>query len=775
MSNLRSSKRLNLGARPSRSSAKVTSGQASSSSAKGSRNLQSDENAPLSRRVLGEIQNVVADRKPVVVETSSSRRKPFSDRNAPVSAGSSRVSGKSQPSASLILSRLEAIGKSIPSKPSTSTSRRKQRPKQVSRREDPVTTSSSLADTDGASPSQINAADRGIREADPSHDELTRLSAGLDSDDLGYFDVSTLTQNRTGRVVSKTAQRGNRDSESDDKISDVDAIRSNGSSDKENVPPPAALATARALNRPPTRSIANVLGDRDQPTHSTPVSSRHEAAKRKVSRKTFLDDIFLDESNHSSRADSPGVARRAEVLTESAQQLQEYQDRGVNKVMAWKAAGHDEAFKTQQNPFTPGSDADSTTSWPADVERGRDAAEYKGTPSETDEESDFQRLDVNDDDMDEFGFLLAERKVRDRRARPQADEPDYDDFEARLAEDDDSNVFVDLSTEPPVNTTSDDRRLAESAFGRMSSPSPHTRDETSSTAQPSSVVVMGIREAGKAEDTEAYSDEEDDIQNKVESNVSKGRATRASTRTGTKRKVNAAAQIIGGLSASSSPPRKRKANARTAKASRLTSSIPLKRTEKEEIKMLERLAAESSSSPADSSAPSSPRHDRSDKDKVRSSPAKKLRMDELVNELPRSRSKQSNSKANKTGPSKKSTAGAQTSRKGDGKGAARTPATRTSSRGKGKKVIVSASEDENEDEDESPYEELPTKRPRRSTKAQAKGSKGKLQVKPKSSVREDWRSAVTSSQIHSDDSERTKRLKEFRAAEKYQLAVEDVL
>ena len=79
------------------------------------------------------------------------------------------------------------------------------------------------------------------------------------------------------------------------------------------------------------------------------------------------------------------------------------------------------------------------------------------------------------------------------------------------------------------------------------------------------------------------------------------------------------------------------------------------------------------------------------------------------------------------------------------------------------------------DEDESPYEELPTKRPRRSKKPLAKSSKGKVQVKPKSNVREDWRSAVTSSQIHSDDSERTKRLKEFRAAEKYQLAVEDVL
>ncbi|GAC96018.1 hypothetical protein PHSY_003597 [Pseudozyma hubeiensis SY62] len=774
MSNIRSSKRLNLGAQLSRSSTKVTSGQASSSSAKGSRNPKSDENASLSRRVLGEIQNVVADRKPAVVETSGSPRKPFSDRNAPVSAGTSRLSGKSKPSASLKVSRLEAIGKSIPSKSTASTSRRELRSPEDSRAKDPITASSSLANTDGADSSQINSAKQRIREAAPSHDELTRLSPGLDSDDLGYFDVSALTQNRTGRVASKTAQRGNRDSESDDKISDVDAIRSNGSSDKENVPPTAAVANARARNRPPTHSLATVLGDRDRPTRSTPVSSQHQAAKKKLPKKTFLDDIFLDESDHSSRADSPGVARRAEVLTESAQQLQEYQDRGVNKVMAWKAAGHDGAFKTQQNAFTPGSDAGSTASWPADDARGRDAAEYRGNHSEMEEESDYQRLDVNDDNMDEFGFLLAERNVRDRRARPQADEQDYDDFEARLADDNDSNVFVDLHTEPPVNTTSDDRRLAESAFGRMSSPASHARDETSSTA--SSVVVVGLREPGQAEEAEADSDEEDDVGIKFESNVPKGRATRASTRTGTKRKVNAAAQTVEGPSPSSSPPQTRKGNARTAKSSRLTSGIPLKRTEKEEIKMLERLAADSSSSPADSSAPSSSRHDRRHKDKTGSSPAKKLRMDELINELPRSRSKQSNSRANKTGPSKKkSKAGAGATRRGDGKGSARTLTTRTSSRGKAKKIIVSASEEEDEDEDESPYEELPTKRPRRSTKAQAKNSKGKRQAKPKSDVREDWRSAITSSQIHSDDSERTKRLKEFRAAEKYQLAVEDVL
>lgn len=813
MANLRSSKRLELGVAATRSRAKAASTHASSSSAKASRNPQSDENTPLGRRTLGDIKNVVDERKSAA-EASGSRRKPLSDRNAPIQPVTSLASGKtknssvsqhnlaqaSRPSSSRrpptsVQPQSKAASASAKSSSAGLVSRREHRaqlrsPLQEVSHVQVTSLRSSGARADDSFSSQIEAAGRRTRKQIPSHDELTRLSPVLDSDDLEYLDVSNLPQARSAHIAPNSAQRRSRDSGSEDKSSDAEAAASRGSSDKENVPPPALRASTRAGNRHLTRACADVLGEvrGRQPTHSTPISSKRPTASRKASNTTYLDNEFLDDSDHLSHADSPGVARRAQVLTQSAQQLQEYQDRGVTKVMAWKAAGHDEAFKTQQNPSVAGSDDRSAASW-----RAAEDAETTGYPSGSlsSEHEDPDRrarpgnddaadsdIEARDDNMDEFGFFIAERKLQTRRVRPRADDED-DFFGPHLAEADDSNVYVDLSTEPPVNTTSDDRRLAEQAFGRMSSPAPHRSSGSSSTAEPSSVVLVGAQHAEQAQQAEASLDTEDRGKVKVEAAVPKGRVTRTSTRTSTKRKSDAASDSIEELPLSTSPIPTRKNVARAKRASMLASGIPLKRSEKKELAMLERLAAETSS-PADSSPPSSPGPTSGTKKAGSSSPAKRLRMDDLISELPRSKSRALKGKANASGSSKKKpTTTTTTARKG-----------KAGSRGQGSTAKATASEQQQDDDDDDgeadddDFEEVVAKkRPRQSTvtaakagKARAKGKKkASTKPKPEDSDEENWRDLVTSSQIHSDDSERTKRLKEFQAAEKYNLEVERVL
>ncbi|CBQ69245.1 conserved hypothetical protein [Sporisorium reilianum SRZ2] len=755
---------------------------APSSSAKASRTLRSDENAPVGRRVLGDIQNVVAEGK-TAIEARSSRRKPLSDRNAPVPTPASRSSDKPKraresrhesddfektfmKSTLSKSTRKLAEPKSVPAPKAAASGSRRERPRQdrgsqatFSHVEIP-TSSSSKANQKQSLSSQIEAAERRALKAAPSHKELTRLSPGLDEDDLEYFDVSTLQQPaQSAQVAPKTAKR-NKALRTEDKDSDEDTSPSqgsHGSSDKENVPPPADLSRSRASNRTTTtRARGIVLGaiEDGQPTHSTPISSKAKAAKGRASKSTYLDDVFLDESIHSSEPDSPGVARRAEPLPASAQQLLDYQERGVSKVKAWKAAGHDEARKARHDSPGSGRDDGSVASWPSRDDPSVGAVDRDG--------------DTDNDDMDEFGFFTAEHKVRARRlqARDESVEP------SEPSEDDDSDPFLDLPTDAPVNTTSDDRRLAEQAFGLMSSPAIHRRQISSPTPEASSVVFIGDRKLESAQRSGAGDDDDDDVEVKVEAE-----ATKRVTRRSTKRKSDVAAaedtSAPVDLSQEFSP---RKSSTRAAKARKSVSGIPLKKTDKKEQAVLDKLAAAESSSPANSDASYSPRAGRSTtKKSASSSPAKKLRMDEIVDLLPRAKRPQSGAKA-KGSQSKKKKTSTTAARKGKAASVARA----STSRSKGKKAKGRAVQDDDDDDDdgEDDVDESPDEKPTRSKRKRNTGSKakkGKARAETDSSDEDDWMAAVGSSQIHSDDSERTKRLKEFRAAEKYHLEVEDVL
>ncbi|CDU22333.1 uncharacterized protein SPSC_00963 [Sporisorium scitamineum] len=760
--------------RTSRSKAAAARAQPSSSSAKTSRSHQSDENAPAGWRVFVDIENVVTDRK-APVETRSSRRKPLSDRNAPVPTAASLASDKAKKarqsrdedadfenmfmmSTQSRTSRRSAEPRSVSAPREAGPGSRRARPLQNERSHRTGIQSISESKEEDPLSAQIEAADRRARRALPSHDELTRLSPGLDSDDLEYFDVSTLQQpTQSAQVAPKTAKR-NQAPVSEDKDSDGNVSPSqgsHGSSDKENVPPPAALSRTRVSNRTTTRTRAGVLGaiEEDQPTHSTPIASKRQAAKGQASKFTYLDDVFLDMSNHSSQAASPGVARRTEPLLESTQELLDYRERGVSKVMAWKAAGHDETRKARHDSPSPERDDSSAASWPSRDDSGVAADDHE--------------RDTDGDELDEFGFFTAEHKMRARREQTRAE---FSEGPEPL-EDDDSNVFPDIPTDPLVNTTSDDRRLAEQAFGLMSSPAIHRRLASSPVAEPSSVVSIGDQKREAAQRSEAIEDEDAQTKVKVEAEVSK-RVTRGST----KRKSDAAAagsreaaeddSAPSDLSLELSP---LKVNTRAAKARKSTSGIPLKKNAKKEKAVLEKLAADSLSSPASSDASYSPRADRTTKKKADSPAAKKLRMDDILGLLPPRKRNTSNAKSKASQSKKKTTT---STRKGKAASEERASSSKAGTQSKAKRAKARTARYD-EDSDESFGEQITKRKLKRSTVSKAK--KGKARAEPDSSEEDRWLQDVTSSQIHSDDSERTRRLKEFRSMEKYQMEVEDVL
>ncbi|SPO29705.1 uncharacterized protein UTRI_05527 [Ustilago trichophora] len=744
----------------------------SSSSAKGAAlSLQSDENAPRARRVLGDIKNDVGGPK-ATVETSGSRRKPLSDRNAPISSQLNVSSNK----AAAMVSRPGASAVNPSTRPrrqvarpakqpklaglSTTPAQASQRtrspktamPRQFSHVEIPTISSSS---TDSLS-AQIEAAEHRSKNkmAAPSHAELIRISPDIDSDDLEYFEASTLQQTQAQPAASNKAKR-HLSSTSGVADSDAEATASQGSSDKENVPPLTARPGATADNRQSARTRAGVL--REQPTHSTPISQKRKAIQDELpSARQILNDMFDLDSERSSQLESPGAARRAEPLTASAQELLDYQDRGVSKVEAWKAAGHHAAHrKLEGSPTAKSDDGSIAGSWPTEDQSTGTGADAKPRMDDFDEEG-----------LDEFGFILAERKIQDRNKHALLESFEYEEGDLENT----SDMFVDIPTE--TFNASDDLRLAEHAFGRMSSPA--IRHEASSvTAEDAAVGRPGDHEVHTARNEHTQSGAESEVEAELSTHSIKQKpeeeaadtSAQRVTRSRTKRKSDVITIEESDdplTSVTTSPLSSRKSSRQASKSKRTVSGIPLKRNETKEQKVLQVLAAESSSSTANSSAPSTPRATRTRKKAVDSPAAKKLAQDKLLSFLP-PRKRVTHTKA--SGSNGKKTASI-TSRKG--KAASTSRAKPTTSRGRSKKdkspsPEVEVIEDDDKDEDES--DESPKRRTR------AKKGKGKTRA----ANDEDWRIGVNSSPIHSDDSERTKRLKEMRAAEDYSMEYELVL
>ncbi|SNX84026.1 uncharacterized protein MEPE_02734 [Melanopsichium pennsylvanicum] len=771
MVELRSSRRSNTVRGPDSKSvvsrqankSRATRSQAASSSAKGAPLLQSDENAPQGRRALGDIKNVVA------TEASASRRKPFGDRNAPVLIPT-KVQGKkgatkqSHPSTSAAQStrpkreiiRLTPEPKTTAfssAAPSRRTESAKPAPRQEFSHVELPSIPSSLEDPFSA---QIEAAGKRAKDATLSHDELTRLSPAINSDDLEYFDISALQQTQAKTPTTEKEKHGQRTRLKNEEGEGAGSTASQHEcSDKENVPPPAAhprIGVGRTHRT--TRSGAGVLRSIEQPTHSTPISQK---------RKPILDDIFLLDSETSSPVESPGAARRAEPMTASEQQLLNYQNQGVDKVKAWTAA--------RKQLAESGVDGHSTGSWPDEV---------MSSGSEGFADANLKMEDLEED---EFGFLRAEAKLRDRNTQAIAARLDYDGKDLDEA----GEVFVDIPTDP--FNTSDDRRLAEHAFGHMSSPPPHDGD-SSARPEPSAVILLGNHKLQAVPRDEVPHSEdgvgsaENTIPIKEERKTPEAADTSAQrvTRSCTKREREAAPAADDSDDSPMStppPPRSRRKTTRNAATERKSvSGLPLKRNEMQEQKALERLAAEMMSSPANLSHPTSPRATRTSKRAASSPTATKLAMDDILGFLP-SRNKH-NVKA-KASASKGEKASSSTA----GKSRAKAPSSTTSKvraakrvsgaasrvrsvvKGASKKKAVAVSDDE---EDES-VGEVSKKR----TRPSHRKDKGKTRAESVDSDQEDWRNEVNSSEIHSDDSERTRRLKEFKAAERYRFNEELVI
>lgn len=706
-----------------------------------------------------------------MVETSGSRRKPFSDRNAPIPSqlnvssnkaaamvsrpGTSAVNPSTRPRRQAARPAKESKLAGLSTTPAPASQRARSpktaMPRQFSHVEILVI-SSSPADSLSA---QIEAAEHHSKNkmAAPSHAELIRISPDIDSDDLEYFDVSTLQQTQAQPAASSKAKR-HQSSTSRVGDSDAEATVSQGSSDKENVPPLTVRPGATADNRQSARTRAGVL--REQPTHSTPISQKRKAIQGELpSAGQILNGMFDFDSERSSQLESPGAARREEPLTASAQELLDYQDRGVSKVEAWKAAGHHAAHRKLEDLLTAKSgDGSIAGSWPAEEQSTGTDADAKPRMDDFDEEG-----------FDEFGFILAERKIQDRNKHALLESFEEGDLENT------NDAIVDIPTEP--FNTNDDRRLAEHAFGRMSSPA--IRHEGSSVAAEGvSVVRLGDHELHTARKAQTQSDAESEVEAELSTHSIKQKREKEDadtsaqrvTRSRTKRKsdvITIVEESDDPLSTvTTSALSSRKSTRQASKSKRSVSGIPLKRNETKEQKVLKVLAAESSSSPANSSASSSPRATRTRKKAADSPAAKKLAQDKLLSFLP-SRKRIANTKA--SGSNGKKTAST-TSRKG--KAASTSKAKPTATKGRSKKdkspsPKVEVIEDDNEDESDET--------PKRRTRASAKKGEGKNRA----ANDEGWRNGVNSSPIHSGDSERTKRLKEMRAAEDYSMEYELVL
>lgn len=525
---------------------------------------------------------------------------------------------------------------------------------------------------------QIEAAAHRTAKPAPTHAELSRVSPALDSDDLDYFDANKLP------MPHEQHEAQDPNSSSKGGGSDAESATVHGSSDKENLPPPATRASASV--RPPPRERAGVLQPLEggQPVHSTPIV---RGRSRGAGAGALLDDLFLVESD-GSQPDSPGVARRA-PLTESAQQLLDYQDRGVSKVMAWKAAGHDPAARlAQRTPSSPGgSNADS---WPTEPEDDVDRAKH-----------------VASDESDEFGFFIAEREVRKRAQAPV--EPEEQDAQSAQSG---SVQWVpgDVPTDP--FNASDDRRLAEHAFAGMSSPPlaparyetpgsqpasvghPDSDGEHDSTGQPAeedsetSPSPPPVRRSTRVKQERQPVDDSD-----VEAPPAKRRVATVTTRRRSERHEARRQSAESSVGRTSKPATKRVARNKQASPSSSSSDVEVA-GEPHKRKATKKAARKKSAS--------------EDEDEEESPLAANLRMDDYVKLLPPRR------RATKSTPKARATAA------------------------------------------------------KRKTKAKAK-------AKTTAKSNDDERDEVGSSPIHTDDSERTKAVKQLRAVEDYSLEVELVL
>lgn len=796
----------------------VNEGTARSTRSRGALPAKSDENAPNTRRALGDIENILRDRK-APPQTSDSPRKPFSDRNAPVQlqgTSSKKAVEKQSRVQTRDSSRPKTAGKDSRTRQDDGTtrsqragsSRRAPEPSRTNRQGKTQATEKSShvqvpssADDVASSPANslsalIEAAAKHDEQAPLSHEELSRLSPNLDSDDLEYFDVDTIPQTRplTITATTKEARRGQGPS-SKDEGSDGSATASHGSSDKENVPPPAARRAAATGNRQSARTRAGVLRDVEdqQPTHSTPISQKRKALRdhhdddHVQSAGPYLDDLFAADSDRSSQVPSLGVARRAEPMTASAKQLQDYQERGVSKVIEWKAAGHHEGER-RAGGNVDSDDISNADSWPDD---SRDDGFNVHAKHRSDGGGD------NDDD-DMFGFLSAAPHIRDRSTQVVAESLSFDDDRSQVrSAHGGSDVYVDLPTDP--FNTSDDRRLAEQAFAHMSSPLPRHED-SSSTAPLDEVVTLGKHELRAAPHEDADADADAEAEDEIEAKQKYDEADLPGLRVArsrTKRKSTAttpaavAATPDDEHSALSSPsPATRKRSERAAKARKATSGIPLKRNEKKEQEMLAKLEAQDTSSPAHSSPPSTPRASRTSKKAAASPAAKKLRMDDILTLLPpRKRQAAATKTPASVNKRKGSSATTRTSKaaKASQKAAATPKAKATKGKGQGsdRKRRGSTPEESivvDDDSDEAPQSRAVKKNTKATSTSKSKTAKKRKKrvVSDDEDENEDedqdnWRHNVGSSPIHSDDSERTKRLKEFRAADDYNMEVELVI
>lgn len=707
-----------------------TRARASSSSARGSQNVKTNENAPQGRRALGDVKNVLVENP--LVDNGGSRRKPLTDRNAPVQPPARET--KKKPQAKTTRSRPYVAQKA-------SASRSRRVPAHLSTNYELV--GSSQADAVPAphqasqaasnvpqtfshvqvpSPpselaslsAQIEEAARRAEESARTRDEYRRLSPGLSSDDLEYFDVTELQQTQAGRVVAAQAKRS-RSPGSKDESSEPDAIASHGSSDKENVPPPTSGHEPVAGNRPSAHPRAGVLRtiEAEQPTHSTPISQNRKKTLDHAPRTgPYLDDLFLVGSESTSGEDSPGAARRAAPLTASAQQLLDHRSQGVSKVTAWKAAGHHAADLALDS-----DDLSNVGSW-----RVQDSA----ASAEQEERSQDEEQD------DDFGFLRAERHLRERSTQALGERFSLEDAGSEPSERNAGDVFVDIPTDP--FNTSDDRRLAQHIFGRMSSPE-QAHSEPLSSAPPSSVVYLGDHKLQVSQQEPADSNaetqtaEQDSLLSKPRESVQVEPSQRRVTRSLAKRKADEPTMVDEGKRPSipTRAPAAKSAQ-RAAKTTRTVSGIPLKRTEKKEQEVLEKLAADTSSSPSSASWASAPRTARTNKRNTATATANEMHMDDILHFLP---------------PRKRAISRREASKGSKATSKTKPSATVTANKAKGKK---------------------------RAETVQADKKQG-----ARSEIREKWRSTLGSSSINSDDSERTKRLKEIRAAERYPLQVETVL
>ncbi|KAJ1019543.1 hypothetical protein NDA18_006022 [Ustilago nuda] len=361
-------------------------------------------------------------------------------------------------------------------------------------------------------------------------------------------------------------------------------------------------------------------------------------------------------------------------------------------------------------------------------------------------------------------------------ARQRSTQLPFDEKSQARSEQDDSDL--DLPTDP--FSTSDDRRLAEKAFAHMSSPPPR-QDRSSLTAPLDDAVPLGKHKlhAAPQEETEIDTEAEAQVaasltpseeQQKVdEADKLEPRVIRSRTKP---QRIAATTADAGDEHSpmSTAPPSTRMRSERAAKAKKATSGIPLKRNEKKEQGILNKFAAQDSWSPAPSSAPSSPRTTRTSKNAAASPAAKKLGMDDILGLLPsrkrhviESKSPASVNKRKGTHTSKSAKSltkvSASSKAKADSKGNAR----------KRKGSTLEASFVIHDDSDEAPR----SRTVKRNTKAKSTSKKRKKRAISDDGER--WRKDIGSSPIHSDDSERTKRLKEYRAAEKYNMEVEVVL